>query len=55
MTHAIVFETDMSKEELERSLHEDGVLKHLSNYGAYPHVVSLAPKPADAPTLPPEA
>jgi len=48
--YGIIFETDLTKEELQQSLHEDGVLKHLSNYGAFPHVVSMAPVPVEATT-----
>ena len=53
--YGIIFETDLTKEELQQSLHEDGVLKHLSNYGAFPHVVSMAPVPAEATTDQPSA
>jgi len=54
--HAIVFETPLTRNELEYALQTNGVLRLLADvYGADPHVVSLAPQPADAATIPVEA
>ena len=44
---AIVFDNDLSKEELQNRLEADGVMGKLAeDLGAYPYVLELAPKPA---------
>ena len=53
---AIVFDNDLSKEELQSRLEADGVMGKLAgDLGAYPYVVELQPGPPPAPTPPASA
>jgi hypothetical protein len=52
----IVFDTELTAQELQDQLDSDGVFKTLADkFGAYPYLIALSPAPPPAPTPPPGA